>query len=64
MAYGFSTKKSDNGFAWAITRTEWSEDLGRAITTTVKAGVKATRNQATGAAKRWVLFFRNGGVLA
>jgi hypothetical protein len=64
MAYGFHTTKTESGFAWAIVRTEWSDALGHSVTTTVKNGVRATRAQALGSAKRWVLFFRKGGVAA
>lgn len=63
MAYGFTTTKTAAGFTWAITATEWNAELGKAVTTTLKAGASATRAQATGAAKRWVLFFRRGGSL-
>lgn len=62
MAYGFTTTKNENGFAWAITRTEWNEEIQKGVTTIVKSGIRATRAQAMGAAKKWVLFFRRGGV--
>lgn len=64
MTYGFNTTKNGNSYNWTITRTEWIAELDRAVTTIVKAGTKATRAQALGAAKKWVLFFRRGGVLA
>jgi hypothetical protein len=63
MAHGFNTTKTADGYSWTITATEWSDDLGKAITTVVKSGTKATRAQALGAAKKWVLFFRRGGAL-
>jgi hypothetical protein len=63
MAHGFNTTQTANGFNWSVTRIEWSEELGRSITTVLKAGTKPTRAQATGAAKKWVLFFRRGGSL-
>lgn len=63
MTYGFSTTKTISGYNWVITRTEWSDEIGRAISTIVKSGVCATRAKALGAAKRWVLFFRRGGQL-
>lgn len=61
MAHGFSTTQTTAGFAWSVTRTIWDANLGRAVTTTLKSGNRPTRAQATGAAKRWVLFFRRGG---
>ena len=63
MTYGWNTTQTDQGFNWSIVRTEWNAEIGRATCTTIKAGASATRAQATGAAKRWVLFFRRGGNL-
>lgn len=61
MTHGFTTTKTASGFAWTITETVWSDHLARAVTTIVQSGVRPTRAQAMGAAKRWVLFFRRGG---
>jgi hypothetical protein len=63
MAYGFQTTKTAQGFVWGVTRTEWNEELGRAVTTLLKSGLAPTRAKATGIAKRWTLFFRRGGAL-
>jgi hypothetical protein len=63
MAYGWHTTQTETGFTWAITLTTWNADLGRATTSTIKAGASPSRARATGAAKRWVLFFRRGGSL-
>lgn len=65
MSHGWSTKKQADGtFTWAVYRTTWSEAAGRGITETLKSGNCPTRARAEGFAKRWVLFFRQGGQLA
>lgn len=61
MTHGWNTTQTEAGFTWSVTQTTWQAD--RANTVTLKAGRATTRAQATGAAKRWVLFFRRGGSL-
>lgn len=61
MAFSRTTTKTANGFDWAVSRVEWCEVAGRAITTVLKSGSTNTRAKAEGAAKRWILFFRRGG---
>lgn len=63
MTYGWTTTKNEAGFTWAVTSTEWSEELGRGVSKVLKSGSVATRAKASGAAKRWVLFFRRGGAI-
>lgn len=63
MTHGWNTRQTQDGFKWAITQTVWSDEAGRAVTTTLKAGMAPTRARATGLARRWVLFFRRGGSL-
>lgn len=60
MAYGWNTKKTEAGFAWAVTATTWSEEAGRAISTTLVSGTAPTRARAAAQAKRHVLTYRRG----
>ena len=57
MAYSWNTKQTATGFEWAITCTTYETG-----TTTLKSGKSATRAKAMGIAKKWVIFFRRGGV--
>ena len=57
MAYSWKTQKTETGFEWAITGT--THENGTVI---LKSGHSATRAKAAGIAKKWVLFFRRGGV--
>lgn len=61
MTYGWKTTKAANGFEWNLYKIEWSEELQHGVTTVLKAGISKTRAQASGIAKKWVLYARKGG---
>jgi hypothetical protein len=60
-AFGRTTTKTPEGFAWKVTSTVWDETAQKAVTTTLKSGVRATRAQALTPAKKWLVYFRRGG---
>jgi hypothetical protein len=57
MAHSFRTNQTKTGFNWAVVAIEYGQPE-----TILKSGTASTRAKATGAAKRWTLFFRRGGV--
>ena len=60
--YGWSTRKVENGFEWAVVSSEIRAEpsaSGRYIDTeTLHKGTKKTRAQASGAAKKVCLSYR------
>lgn len=65
--FSWSTTKTAEGFGFRVYQVISSNTPDAnghyAAFVDVKTGTAATRAQASGAAKRWAKFFRNGGVV-
>ena len=65
MQASFNTTKTAEGYSWKVYEVVSSatplENGSYAKFITRQTGVKATRAQALGIAKKWTLYYRKGG---